>query len=216
MQSDYDLLLQQIEAKGIRSKKVLHAMAKVDRKKFVPTRHKAAAYIDAPLPIGSGQTISQPYIVALMTEKLNVGPDDRVLEVGTGSGYQCAILTRLTPHVYSIEKTVELIETAKRNLAAAGCRIPFIKQGDGYEGWEEHAPFDRIIVTAAAAHVPQPLTAQLAPGGRMVIPVGGVNEMQYLMLLEKDDREEVSSSILEPVRFVPLVGRAQERREKPL
>ncbi len=206
-------LLRQIRAKGIRSEKVLQAMSAVEREKFVPLPYRDSAYEDAPLPIGSGQTISQPYIVAFMTEQLDIEPSDRILEIGTGCGYQLAVLAQLTPHVYSVEKREELVETARRNLAAAGCDTVNIKQGDGYEGWEEYAPFDKIMATAAAVHVPPPLIRQLAPGGRMILPVGGSQEIQSLVLLQKDENGEVNSKFLESVRFVPMVGRAQEDGE---
>ena len=209
-ENDRERLIRQIEAKGIRSERVLEAMRNVDRAQFVPPKSRRRAYDDGPLPIGSGQTISQPYIVAYMTEQLQLRPRDRVLEVGTGSGYQLAILAELTPHVFSVEKREELIEMARGNLAAAGCEIPDIRQGDGYEGWEEKAPFDGIIVTAAAVHVPPPLIRQLNAGGRMIIPVGDRGLVQRLMLLTKDGKGQVSSRSLESVRFVPMEGRAQE------
>ncbi len=204
-------LIRQIKAKGISSGRVLDAMARVERENFVPPGQRAGAHADSPLPIGLGQTISQPYIVAYMTEQLDIRPDDRVLEIGTGSGYQLAVLSELTPHVYSVERLEELAAAAARRLREAGCDNVHIRVGDGYEGWEEEAPFDRIMVTAAAVHVPPPLLDQLAPGGRMIIPLGGRDEIQRLALLLKDEDGQISTQYLEPVRFVPMMGRAQER-----
>ena len=205
-------LIRQVEAKGIASERVLNAMLSIDRAKFVPEQYRHSAYIDSPLPIGSGQTISQPYIVAYMTEQLGICPEDRVLEVGAGSGYQLAILTELSRNVYSIEKRKRLIAIAQKNLLEAGCSIPPIKAGDGYEGWEDHAPFDKIIVTAAATHIPPPLVSQLGSGGRMVIPVGGRDEVQRLLLVLKDENGAVATRSLESVRFVPMVGKAQKKK----
>lgn len=184
--------------------KVLAAMAEVPRHAFVPPEQQPYAYEDRPLPIGYGQTISQPFIVALMTDLLAVEPTDKVLEVGTGSGYQAALLARLADAVYTIEIIPELGQSAARRLAdepKVAVRI-----GDGYYGWPEAAPFDGILVTAAASHVPPPLVQQLKTGGRMVIPVGGRFAVQQLMLVEKDPQGRVSTRQLLPVRFVPLTG----------
>jgi len=186
---------------------VLQAMMRVERHEFVPAAARAQAYRNHPLPIGYGQTISQPYIVALMTDLLQLDPDDVVLEVGTGSGYQAAVLAELAGTVYSIEIVEPLAEQVKQRLARLGYDNVSTKLGDGYYGWAEHAPFDSIIVTAAASHVPPPLIEQLKPGGRMVIPVGGHFQIQNLLLIEKDRSGEVRSRQILPVRFVPLTGR---------
>jgi protein-L-isoaspartate(D-aspartate) O-methyltransferase len=164
------------------------------------------AYTDRPLPIGEGQTISQPYIVALMTELLDLEPGDKVLEVGTGSGYQAAVASHLADSVFTIEILPGLAEQATRRLRELGYRDVVVKEGDGYYGWPEHAPFDGILVTAAAGHIPPPLIQQLEAGGRMVIPVGGQFQVQQLVLLEKRLDGSVTTRSLLPVSFVPLVG----------
>ncbi len=188
---------------------VLAAMRNVPRHKFVPAQQVRRAYDDTPLAIGYGQTISQPYIVALMTELLAVRAGERVLEIGTGSGYQAAVLAELTPHVYSIEIVEPLAKEATRRLTELGYTTVQTRMGDGYDGWPEHAPFDAIIVTCAAGHVPPPLWEQLKPGGRMVIPVGGVYETQRLLVLTKEaDGGRKSRNVL-PVRFVPMTGKMQ-------
>jgi protein-L-isoaspartate(D-aspartate) O-methyltransferase len=192
---------------------VLAAMRHVPRHLFVPTGQRGAAYVDRALPIGHGQTISQPSLVAFMTEKLQLDPADRVLEIGTGSGYQAAILSELTPHVYTIEIIEELAEQAKERFDELGYETIEVMQGDGYFGWPEHAPFDAIIVTAAPGHVPPPLLKQLKKGGRMVIPVGAQFAAQRLILITKDEDGDVSTESLMPVRFVPMTGRAQEEAE---
>ena len=181
-------------------------MRTVPRHKFVPDELKAYAYEDRPLPIGCGQTISQPYIVALMTELLKVDEEDKVLEVGTGSGYQAAILSQIVREVYTIEIFEELGISAKRRLRELGYSNVKVRIGDGYYGWPEEAPFDAIIVTCAATHIPPPLIAQLREGGRMCIPVGGAFQVQNLMLVEKRDGKIMSRNIL-PVRFVPMLGK---------
>jgi protein-L-isoaspartate(D-aspartate) O-methyltransferase len=178
----------------------------VPREKFVPHEMHAAAYDNGPLPIGHGQTISQPYIVALMTDLLKLGPNDRVLEIGTGSGYQAAVLAELNVNVFSIEIIEPLGELARKNLAGLGYRNIQLRIGDGYYGWEEQAPFDAIIVTAAASHIPPPLIRQLRPGARMIIPVGSRFLVQQLVLVEKDAAGEVTTRQLLPVSFVPLTG----------
>ncbi len=205
------MVLEQIAARGVDDAAVLAAMRQVPRHRFVPDRETRSAYADRPLPIGYGQTISQPYIVALMTELLEVKPGDKILEIGTGSGYQAAVLTELTPTVYTIEIIEALEEQAAERLETLGYATVSIKIGDGYYGWEEHAPFDGIIVTCAAGHVPPPLLAQLALGGKMVIPVGGVYEVQDLIRVTKDEEGTIRSQRLLPVRFVPMTGRAQEK-----
>ena len=185
---------------------VLAAMRHVPRHEFVPEDVRAAAYENRPLPIGYGQTISQPYIVALMTDLARPRKDHVVLEIGTGSGYQAAVLSPLVSNVFSIEIVEPLASRAAERLKALGFANVTVRPGDGYHGWPEHAPFDSIVVTAAASHVPPPLIAQLKPGGRMVIPVGGGFALQHLMLIEKDAQGRVHSRSLLPVRFVPLTG----------
>jgi protein-L-isoaspartate(D-aspartate) O-methyltransferase len=185
--------------------KVLAVMREVPRDAFVPDDQQAYAYDDRPLPIGYGQTISQPFIVALMTDMLAVGPDDVVLEVGTGSGYQAAVLARLVRTVHTIEIVPGLAETAREHLRRLGFANVVTHQGDGYYGVEDGAPFDAIVVTAAASQVPPPLIAQLKPGGRMVIPVGGAFALQQLMLVEKDQDNGVHTRQTLPVAFVPLI-----------
>ena len=186
--------------------RVLQALAEVERHEFVPANLQSDAYLNQPLPIGHGQTISQPYIVALMTQLAAPDKDDVVLEVGTGSGYQAAVLAKLVGHVYSIEIIEPLAEQARVRLERLGYGNVTTRLGDGYFGWEEHGPFDAIVVTAAASHVPPPLIAQLKPGGRMVIPVGGRFAVQYLLLVEKTGAGEVVTRQVTAVRFVPLTG----------
>lgn len=186
--------------------RVLAAMGRVPRHEFVAENLRDRAYENRPLPIGHGQTISQPYIVAVMTDLLGVQADDRVLEVGTGSGYQAAVLAELVSHMYSIEIIEPLATQAEKRLQRLGYTNITIRHGDGYYGWEEHAPFDAIVVTAAASHVPPPLIAQLKPGGRMVIPVGTRFLVQELLMVVKDNDGSISTRQLLPVRFVPLTG----------
>lgn len=185
---------------------VIAAMRKVERHRFVPADLVTVAYHNRPLPIGYGQTISQPFIVALMTEMMRVKSGDKVLEIGTGSGYQAAILAEMTGSVYSIEIIEPLGKQAGDRLKSLGYRNVITKVGDGYYGWPEAAPFDAIIVTAAASHVPPPLIKQLKPGGRMVIPLGKQFMTQYLMLVEKQQDNSVTTRQILPVRFVPLTG----------
>lgn len=189
----------------ISDKRVLDAMLNVPRHLFVPEQHRAAAYQDSPLPIGYGQTISQPYIVALMTQALDLEPGMKILEIGTGSGYQAAVLAKITRDVYTMEIIHPLCESARQRLKHLGYDSVRVKCADGYDGWPEHAPFDRIIVTAAALHVPPALFEQLKPHGKMVVPVGGVFETQRLLLITKDGDGARKSSTLSLVRFVPLV-----------
>lgn len=188
------------------SEAVLDAMNTVERHKFVPPGEVRFAYENRPLAIGHGQTISQPYIVALMTDLIAPEPDDVVLEVGTGSGYQAAMLAVLVDHVYSIEIIEALAKEATARLERLGYDNVSTRLGDGYHGWKEHAPFDAIVVTAAASHVPPPLIEQLKPGGRMVIPVGGRFVTQLLLLLEKNAEGEIITRQIGAVRFVPLTG----------
>ena len=183
---------------------VMQSLGTVERHEFVPARQLPFAYENRPLPIGHGQTISQPYIVALMTDLIEPDRDFVVLEIGTGSGYQAAILAKLVTHVYSIEIIAELADEATARLARLGYNNVTTKLGDGYHGWEEHAPFDAIVVTAAASHVPPPLIQQLRPGGRMIIPVGGRFMTQQLLLIEKNDDDEIITRQIAAVRFVPL------------
>ena len=190
------------------SESVAVAMAKVPRHEFVPKELQGNAYANHPLPIGHGQTISQPTIVALMTDLLALGPEDRVLEVGTGSGYQAAVLSEVLTHgqVFTIEIVSELARTASRKLANLGYRNVTVHSGDGYLGLPEDAPFDGIMVTAAADEIPPPLLEQLKPGGRLVMPVGGQGETQWLTLVSKDLEGEIDRRVVLPVRFVPLTG----------
>lgn len=186
--------------------RVMKALGTVARHEFVPAKLRDRAYENRPLPIGHSQTISQPYIVAIMTDLLELTPQHRVLEIGTGSGYQAAILAALIEQVYSIEIIEPLGEAARERLARLGFDKVQVRIGDGYYGWEEHAPFDAIVVTAAASHVPPPLIKQLKPGGRMVIPVGSHFMTQQLLLVTKSMNGEVRTQQILPVAFVPLTG----------
>jgi protein-L-isoaspartate(D-aspartate) O-methyltransferase len=186
---------------------VLEAMGIVPRHQFVPEGVRPQAYADRPLAIGYGQTISQPFIVALMTDLLRVGPNDVVLEIGTGSGYQAAVLARLAREVHTIEIVPPLAEAAAQRLQRLGYANVATRLGDGYYGWREAAPFDAIIVTAAASQIPPPLIQQLKPGGRMVIPVGAPFALQHLVLVDLDGDRKVRTRQLLPVQFVPLTGR---------
>ena len=187
--------------------KVISVLGRVPRHEFVPENLKKVAYENRPLPIGHGQTISQPYIVAIMTDWLQVDEDDRVLEVGTGSGYQIAVLAELVKKAYSIEIIEPLGKQAKERLQRLGYENIELRIGDGYYGWKEQAPFDAIVVTAAASHIPPPLIKQLKPGGRMLIPVGSRFMIQELLLVEKSEQGKVSTRQLLPVAFVPLTGK---------
>ncbi|MBD3326011.1 protein-L-isoaspartate(D-aspartate) O-methyltransferase, partial [candidate division KSB3 bacterium] len=200
------LVEQSIAGRDIDDPVVLDAMLTVPRHEFVPEDLREHAYEDRPLPIGLGQTISQPYIVAYMTELLDVDAEANVLEIGTGSGYQAAILAEIVREVYTIEIFEELGEQAHARFERLGYANITDKVADGYYGWEEFAPFDGIIVTCAADHIPPPLIQQLRPGGRMVIPVGGVFQVQMLMMVMKDEEGEVTVKNMLPVRFVPLLG----------
>ncbi|MCX7847247.1 MAG: protein-L-isoaspartate(D-aspartate) O-methyltransferase [bacterium] len=201
----------QIERRGVSDPRVLAAMRTVPRHEFVPTSLRDEAYEDYPLPIGFGQTISQPYIVAAMTEALQLRPSDKVLEIGTGSGYQAAVLALLVSNVYSIEIIPELAQRAATDLARLGYTNVHVRAGDGYAGWPEFAPFDAIIVTCAPEQVPQPLVAQLSEGGRIVIPVGGRWGQTLVRLTKRGkklEREDLMSVI-----FVPMTGAAQDRAD---
>jgi protein-L-isoaspartate(D-aspartate) O-methyltransferase len=193
----------QIEGRGIRDSATLRAMRNVQRHLFVPSNQIRQAYDDGPLPIGYGQTISQPYIVAYMTEIVKPKPGHRVLEIGAGSGYQAAVLAEIVESVYTIEIIPELGGSARERLQQLGYDNISVKIADGYYGWEEYAPFDAIVVTAAAEHIPPPLIEQLKDGGRMIIPVGSPFFIQQLMLVEKKG-EDVTTRNLMPVRFVPF------------
>lgn len=196
----------------IRDKRVLEAMGSVPRHRFVPEAWLGQAYADHPLPIGEGQTISQPYIVAIMTEALDLHKDDVVLEVGTGSGYQAAILAEIVSEVYTIEIVPELGKAAAKVLRDLEYKNVHTRIGDGYVGWKEHGPYDAIIVTAAPDHIPQPLVEQLKIGGRMVIPVGAQEEVQRLLLLTKQSSGKVQERVIDLVRFVPLTGENTKSR----
>ena len=204
------MVKEQIVMRGVMEESVLGAMRKVPREEFVPEEFRAASYDDRPLPIGYDQTISQPFIVAFMTEQLRPQAGDRVLEIGTGSGYQAAILAELVAEVYSIEIIEPLAKMAEATLQRLGYKNVHVKAGDGYKGWPEHAPFDCVIVTCAPEHVPKPLVEQLKEGGRMIVPVGPVGE-QDLYLLEKE-KGELRQRAVSPVRFVPMTGEAVERK----
>src|SRR5438477_398238 len=204
------MVQQQLKARGIRDERVLAAMSKVPREEFVPADERAAAYTDHPLPIGYEQTISQPYIVAFMTEQLHPKPSDRVLEIGTGSGYQAAVLAELVAEVYTIEIAEPLARNAEAILGRLGYKNVHVKVGDGYKGWPENAPFDAIIVTCAPDHVPQPLVEQLKEGGRMVIPVGPP-AAQELYVMQKSNGQ-LRQSVLVDVRFVPMTGEATKQK----
>lgn len=197
----------QIAARGVRDGKVLEAMRKVPRHEFVPAGQRRMAYADHPLSIGEGQTISQPYIVAFMTESLGLRGDEKVLEIGTGSGYQAAVLAEIVEKVYTIEIVEPLGRRAEALLDRLGYSNIEVRIGDGYLGWPEEAPFDAVIVTAAPDHVPQPLIDQLKPGGRLIIPVG--NYSQTLVRMTKTESGIVRENLL-PVRFVPMTGQARE------
>ncbi len=196
----------QIESEGIADPRVLEAMREVPRHLLVPPEYRPMAYEPRPLPIGEGQTISQPYVVAFMTEILRLKPGDRVLEVGTGSGYQAAIAASIAGEVYSVEIFPTLADRARRNLESLGFRNITVRQGDGYYGWEEKGPFDAIIVTCAGGHIPPPLLRQLRRGGRMIMPVGGPFLTQNLVFLEKGEDGALSQRNVLPVAFVRLLG----------
>lgn len=213
-QDDYttarsNMVRDQIRERGISDSRVIRAMKKVERHRFVPDRAKNLAYIDSPLSIGEGQTISQPFIVAFMTEQLYLRPGMKVLEIGTGSGYQAAILAEIVAEVYTIEINAKLGKSAAKTLSELGYDNIFVKIGDGYQGWEEHAPFDAIIVTCSPNEIPGPLKDQLAEGGRMIIPVGG-KYIQSLVLNRKKNGKVKQHSIL-PVRFVPMIDSTGNR-----
>jgi protein-L-isoaspartate(D-aspartate) O-methyltransferase len=199
----------QIKMRGIDDKKVIDAFLKVERHRFVPDRYIPNAYEDCPLPIGEGQTISQPYIVAFMTNVLSLSRTDKVLEIGTGSGYQAAILGELCDNVFTVEVIPSLGRKAEGLLRTLGYENVRVKIGDGYEGWKEYAPYDAIIVTCAPTHVPEPLKEQLKEGGRMIIPVGKANNQKLVLLRKIGERLKEEKTL--PVRFVPMVNKAGEK-----
>jgi protein-L-isoaspartate(D-aspartate) O-methyltransferase len=202
---------QDLKARGIRDAVVLRVMGEVPRHLFVDERYRERAYGDHPLPIGEGQTISQPYVVALMTEALRLRPGDRVLEIGTGSGYQAAVLSGTVKEVYSIEIRKALADKAAERLTGLGYKNVKVKFADGYFGWEEHAPFDAIIITAAANHIPPPLIKQLKEGGRLIAPLGSTVYVQTLTLATKR-KGELDVEQFGPVAFVPMVGEMEKKR----
>jgi protein-L-isoaspartate(D-aspartate) O-methyltransferase len=204
----------QIEARAVKDPNVLSAMRTVPRHVFVRATEQRSAYTDNPLPIGYEQTISQPYIVAFMTETLKLNRNSKVLEIGTGSGYQAAVCAEIAREVYTIEIVEELAKSAKERLKDLGYRNVFVKAGDGYFGWPEHAPFDAIIGTAAAGRIPEPLIEQLKPGGRMILPYETPGGFQYLVLVTKDKDSAISRKNVMPVRFVPMTGQVQKAEEE--
>jgi protein-L-isoaspartate(D-aspartate) O-methyltransferase len=200
------MVARQIAQRGITDAAVLAAMRLVPREQFVPEPYQAYAYDDAPLPIPSDQTISQPYVVAYMIAALDLEPEDQVLEIGTGSGYAAAVLSRIVSEVYTIERHRNLAEYARQRLAAAGYDNVHVRHGDGTRGWPEHAPYDGIIVAAGGPIIPASLRQQLAIGGRLVMPVGRTRHQQHLILLTRVDEEAYADEVLAPVAFVPLIG----------
>ena len=202
------MIREDLLGRGIKDAAVLRAMREVPREAFIAPELAAHAYDDRPLPIDEEQTISQPYIVAYMTEALELTPSDRVLEIGTGSGYAAAVLSRIVTTVYSVERLAKLATNARERLAELGYSNIIVHEGDGTLGWPEHAPYDAIVVTAGAPKLPEPLLAQLAIGGRLVIPVGPTSFLQMLVRVRRLDENDYRSEELCPVRFVPLIGAA--------
>ena len=200
----------QIRSRDVNDPNVLKAMRIVPRHAFVRPGEQRYAYADSPLPIGYDQTISQPYIVGFMTEALKLDPNSKVLEIGTGSGYQAAVCAEIAKEVYTIEIVEELAEISKKRLKELGYPNVFVRAGDGFFGWPEHAPFDAIIGTAAAGRIPEPLIEQLKPTGRMILPVGGPRDFQYLVLITKDEKGNLVEKKVMPVRFVPMTGEVQK------
>ncbi|MCF8358520.1 MAG: protein-L-isoaspartate(D-aspartate) O-methyltransferase [Prolixibacteraceae bacterium] len=201
-----NMVRSQIEARGINNQEILSAFRKVPRHMFVPKNSIPYAYHDGPLAIGEGQTISQPYIVAYMTDVLNLKPGEKILEIGTGSGYQAAILAEMDAEVFTIEIFKSLSERAQKTIERLGYKSVHFKIGDGYKGWPEKAPFDAIIVTCSPEEIPPPLVSQLADGGRMIIPVGETHSIQYLVLATKMAGEIKKQKVM-PVRFVPMINK---------
>jgi len=211
IQKRAQMVQKDIQGRGVKDPKVLEAMKKIPRHLFVDESFKEEAYADHPLPIGEGQTISQPYVVALMSEALRLRPEDRVLEVGTGSGYQAAVLAEIVKEVYTIEIRKPLAESASKRLQELGYKNIQVKCADGYFGWEEVAPFDAIIVTAASNHIPPALLKQLKEGGRLIIPVGSTTFHQTLTLVTKE-KGDLQVEQLGGVIFVPLIGEVEKKR----
>jgi protein-L-isoaspartate(D-aspartate) O-methyltransferase len=205
------MIEQDIKGRGIKDRKVLEAMGKIPRELFVDVSLRDRAYADHPLPIGEGQTISQPFIVSLMTEALSLKPSDRVLEIGTGSGYQAAVLAEIVKEVYTIEIRKSLVNAAIQRLKDLGYKNVEVKFGDGYFGWEEHAPFDAIIITASANHIPPPLIKQLKEGGRLILPLGSTLFYQTLTLATKE-KGELNMKQMEGVIFVPMTGEVEKKK----
>jgi len=195
----------------VSDEKVLRAMMNVPRHEFVPALYQNEAYLNVPLPIGYRQTISQPFIVGHMTQLLKIKPGDRILEIGTGSGYQAAVLSELTPYVYTVEIIPELATRAKETFSRLGYSTIRVKTGDGYDGWPEYGPFDGIIVTCAPENIPRPLVSQLKAGGRIVIPVGKTPGTQYMVVVVKNARGQISRKYHYPVRFVPMTGKEDKQ-----
>jgi len=208
------MVSRQIEARAVKDPNVLKAMRVVPRHAFIRPAEQRYAYADSPLPIGLDQTISQPYIVAFMTEALKLNHNSKVLEIGTGSGYQAAVCAEIAQKVYTIEIVEELASSAKKRLKELGYPNVFAKAGDGYFGWPEHGPFDAIIGTAAAGRIPQPLLDQLKSGGRMILPHGSPRGFQYLVLITKDKDGNMHRSNVMPVRFVPMTGEVQKPKKE--
>jgi protein-L-isoaspartate(D-aspartate) O-methyltransferase len=204
------MVVAQIVAREVGDPNVLHAMRMVPRHAFVPSVQRAHAYEDRPLYIGHGQTISQPYVVAFMTEALSLDPNSVVLEIGTGSGYQAAVAAEIAREVYTIEIVESLAKSSEELLASLGYDNVHVRFGDGYYCWPEKGPFDAIIGTAAARQIPPPLIEQLKPGGRMILPVGGEHGLQYLIVATRDEQGQLHRREVMPVRFVPMTGRSQE------
>lgn len=207
MTTQQEMIEEQLSSRGIRDDRVIAAMGEVDRALFVPEEMRDRAFEDTPLPIAEGQTISQPYIVAYMAQALSLSPDARVLEIGSGCGYNAAILSRVCQQVYSIEVVEKLAREAKENLAQAGIDNVQVRHGDGYEGWVEEAPFDAVMITAAPPKIPAPLKEQLKVDGRLLAPIGRAS--QTLILLQKNADGSFDQRELLPVRFVPMTGMAQ-------
>jgi protein-L-isoaspartate(D-aspartate) O-methyltransferase len=205
-----NMVEKQLKSRGINDEKVLKVMSRVERHKFVPASLLNQAYNDNPLPIGHGQTISQPYIVALMTQSLQLDENDKVLEIGTGSGYQAAVLAEIVKEVYTIEIIEELAQSAEKRLKRLGYQNVKVKNADGYFGWQENAPYDAIIITAAANHIPPPLLQQLKDGGKLIIPLGSTLRFQTLTLVEKKGND-FETEFITGVRFVPMTGKAQQQ-----
>jgi protein-L-isoaspartate(D-aspartate) O-methyltransferase len=210
-----EMVAEQIAARDVKDPNVLKAMRIVPRHAFIPENEQQAAYGDHPLPIGFEQTISQPYIVAFMTEALALKPDSKVLEIGTGSGYQAAVCAEIAAEVYTIEIIEGLAKRAEEKLKELGYTNVFVKAGDGYFGWPEKAPFDAIIGTAAAGRIPPPLIEQLKPGGRMILPYETEYGFQHLVLITKDEKGKISKRNVMPVRFVPMTGEVTKPEKKP-